>query len=216
MDRSRAATRRRYDEIAAHFAETRHHPWPEVTDFLGAAQAGEVGLDVGCANGRHLPALSQRVDRTVGVDLSTDLLAIARERGDVDAALVAGDATALPLAANAVALALYVATIHHLPSREARVRSLDELARVLAPDARALVSAWSTEHDRFADDPRAAGPAGFDATIDWTLPGGETVPRFYHVYAPEEFRADIEASALALREAEVSSGNCYATVGVVE
>jgi len=68
------------------------------------------------------------------------------------------------------------------------------------------VSAWSTAHDRFdAED-------GFDTTVDWTLPGGETVPRFYHIYAPAEFEADVADSDLEPVDFEVSSGNCYATV----
>ncbi|MFC6728796.1 SAM-dependent methyltransferase, partial [Natronoarchaeum mannanilyticum] len=86
-------------------------------------------------------------------------------------------------------------------------RSLDELARALAPEGRALVSAWSTAHDRFDRS------EGFDTTVDWTLPGGETVPRFYHVYDPDEFRADLSASDLAVEDAFLSSGNCYAVVG---
>jgi len=88
-----------------------------------------------------------------------------------------------------VDLAVYVATLHHLPTRESRIASLDELARVLSPRAAALVSAWSTEHDRFDAD------EGFDTTVDWTLPGGETVPRFYHVYDPAEFRAQTSMRA---------------------
>jgi hypothetical protein len=86
------------------------------------------------------------------------------------------------------------------------VASLDELARVLAPGGRALVGVWSVAHDRFD------ATEGFDTTVDWTLPGGERVPRFYHVYDAEEFRADLATSGLAVRETTVSSGNCYAVV----
>ena len=110
-----------------------------------------------------------------------------------------------------VDLALYVATLHHLPDRETRVRSLDELSRVLAADGRAFVSAWSTAHDRF--DAPADAETGFDTTVDWTLPGGETVPRFYHIYAQAEFEADLEAAGVRIEESFVSSGNCYAVVG---
>ena len=91
-----------------------------------------------------------------------------------------------------------------------RRASLDELARVLRPDARALVSAWSTAHDRFDASPDAE--SGFDTTIDWTLPGGRTVPRFYHIYSPPEFEREVAASALSLDSLEISSGNCYAVV----
>jgi len=201
-----------YDRIAAHFSKTREYAWPEVESFLDGRAAARA-LDLGCGNGRHAELLAERADAVVGVDLSRELLREAadrsRERGfDGTASFVHGDAAALPIATDAVGLAVYVATIHHLPSREARVRSLDELARALAPGGIALVSAWSTAHDRFD---RAEG---FDTTIDWTLPGGETVPRYYHIYAPEEFEADLGESALETVDMDLSSGNCYATVTV--
>ena len=209
--RSPARIRETYDDIATHFAKTRACPWPEIEAFLGGVGGGR-GLDVGCGNGRHLGPLAARTDRAVGVDLSRGLLAIARERlaASSRVALLQGDARALPVADGVVDVALYVATLHHLPSREWRRASLDELARVLTSGGVALVSAWSTAHDRF--DTTTDAETGFDTTVDWTLPGGETVPRFYHIYAPAEFEADLDASALTVESTEVSSGNCYARV----
>ena len=198
-----------YDRIAGHFAETREYAWPEVEAFLDGRSA-ETALDIGCANGRHAEVLAARADRVIGLDISRELLlearARSRERG-FGVALVQGDAARLPLADGSVDLAVYVATLHHLPPRDARRASLDELARVLTPGGRALVSAWSTAHPKFDE------AEGFDTEIDWTLPGGETVPRFYHIYGPEEFEADLAATDLVVEDVRVSSGNCYATVG---
>ncbi|WP_323676466.1 class I SAM-dependent methyltransferase [Halorubellus sp. PRR65] len=215
MDRSRERTRRVYDRIAEHFSSTREHPWPEVSSFLDG-RSGAVGLDVGCGNGRHAQELAGSCDRVVGVDASRGLLDAAADRAEERAyaeslALVQGDASRLPLATDSVDLAVYVATLHHLPDRERRVRSLDELARVLSPDGAALVSAWSTAHDTF-EDASADDDVGFDTTVDWTLPGGETVPRYYHVYSPPEFERDLASSALAAAEPFQSSGNCYSLV----
>jgi ubiquinone/menaquinone biosynthesis C-methylase UbiE len=197
-----------YDRIAGHFAETREYPWPEVESFLDGRTA-DLALDVGCGNGRHAEGLADRAARVVGVDVSRGLLREARERAReraFDVALLQGDAATLPVRTGCVDLAVYVATLHHLRPRERRVASLDELARVLAPGGSALLSAWSVEHDRFDAE------SGFDTTVDWTLPGGETVPRFYHVYDREEFAADLADSDLAVVERFVSSGNCYAEV----
>ncbi|MFC4549485.1 MULTISPECIES: class I SAM-dependent methyltransferase [Halorussus] len=206
----REEVRATYDRIASHFSETREYAWPEVESFVAGAESPvDVALDLGCGNGRHTELLADRADRAVGADVSRGLLDEARKRATergFDADLVQADAAALPLRDAVVELAVYVATLHHLPTREARVASLDELARVLAPDGRALVSAWSTAHDRFDRED------GFDTTVEWTLPGGETVPRFYHIYAPEEFRDDVAASGLELIDFEISSGNCYAEV----
>ena len=203
---TRAAVRATYDRIGAHFAKTRVNPWPEVEDFLDG-RTGGVGLDIGCGNGRHTALLAECCDRVVSLDASRALLDVAREQAHAQSSLVQGDAGRLPLASGSVDLAVYVATLHHLPTRAGRIASLTDLARVLAPGARALVSAWSTDHDRFDAD------EGFDTTVDWTLPGGETVDRFYHIYDAEEFRADLRESGVAVRSVRVSSGNCYAVVG---
>jgi len=202
--------RETYDRIATHFARTREHPWPEVRKFVEGTDPVPTALDLGCGNGRHAELLAERAERTLALDLSTVSLGTARERAaergyDVD--LVAADAAGLPLRADCVDLAVYVATLHHLPTRDLRLASLDELARVLAPGGRALVSAWSVTHDRFdASEP-------FDAEIDWTLPDGETVGRFYHVYDPESFERDVRESALSVAAVYESGGNCYAVVG---
>ncbi|MFB6142003.1 MAG: class I SAM-dependent methyltransferase [Halorientalis sp.] len=208
---ARSSARATYDRIAAHFSRTRAHPWPEVESFLADCEGGALGLAVGCGNGRHVAPLAAVTDRVLALDASRGLLDAARERVAADGVagatiLLQGDAVSLPLRSGSVAVALYVATLHHLPDRDARVASLDDLARVLAPGGRALVSAWSTAHDRFDAE------AGFDTRLDWTLPDGETVPRFYHVYDPAEFRADLGASALVPVDVFVSSGNCYAVV----
>lgn len=229
-----ARVREVYDEIAGHFSKTRAYPWPEIESFLADVPTRECGLDIGCGNGRHLVSLSEQIDRAVGVDASAALLVEARDRlkASEHVTLLQGDARNLPLEADSVDVGLYVATLHHLPDRETRRESLAELARVLTPDGHALVSAWSTTHDRFDIDASedsdtgdtnlgfetAEGSGaedtnlGFDTTVDWTLPDGETVPRFYHIYAPAEFEADLAASPLSVTETFVSSGNCFGHV----
>ena len=206
---SRRDVRDTYDRIGSHFARTRPDPWPEVRDFVTERQ-GRVGLDVGVGNGRHAELLAGRVDRVLGLDVSRPVLgeaaARATERG-FDLSLLLGDASALPVGDDCVDLAVYIATLHHLPTRALRIRSLDELERVLAPGGSALVSAWSTTHEAFDRT------AGFDTAVDWTLPDGEVVPRYYHIYDPGEFRRDVEGSALSVAAVSVASGNCYAVVG---
>ena len=202
-----------YDLIASHFSKTREYAWPEIEEFLDG-RSGDRALDLGCGNGRHAESLADDAERVVGIDASTGLLAEAADRAaerGFEADLVAGDAAAIPLREETVDLAVYVATLHHLRPRERRLASLNELARVLAPGGRALVSAWSTEHTKFEDE--ETDGSGLDTEVDWTLPGGETVGRFYHVYDPAEFEADLAESDLELVEWEISSGNCYAVVG---
>jgi len=198
-----------YDDIASHFAKTRAYPWPEVSEFVESVPRGAgLGLDLGCGNGRHSSPLAAVTDRALGVDLSRGLLAEAVPAAGDEVSFLQADASAIPVTDGCVDVAAYVATLHHLPDRETRVASLRELRRVLAPGGRALVSAWSSAHEQFDADP--TDDTGFDTTVDWTLPDGETVPRFYHIYTRPEFEADIEAAGLALERSFLSSGNCYA------
>ncbi|MFD1515316.1 class I SAM-dependent methyltransferase [Halomarina rubra] len=201
-----------YDRIAEHFSKTREHPWPEVREFCESAADSATALDLGCGNGRHAELLAERADRVVGLDVSRTFLRVARERAaergyDDALAPVAGDAACLPLVDDSVDLAVYVAALHHLPTRETRRASLDDLARVLTPGGRALVSVWAVTHSAFDRE------EGFDTTVDWTLPGGEKVGRFYHVYDLAEFEADLDASTLTVADVYESEGNCYAVVG---
>ena len=206
---TRRDVRETYDRIAAHFSRTRPEPWREVVSFLDGRD-GEVGLDVGVGNGRHAELLASSCRRVLGLDLSRAALAEARRRGDergFDVSLVQGEATGLPIRGDIVDLAVYVATLHHLHTRALRVESLDELARVLTPSGRAIVSAWCVTHERFDRD------VGFDTAVDWTLPDGEVVERFYHVYDQAEFESEIDESDLRPASTFESRGNCYAVVG---
>lgn len=200
--------RETYERIAAHFSRTRPEPWEEVSTFLDGRR-GTTGLDIGTGNGRHAELLAAACRRVVGVDLSHASLEEAGRRAEVkefDLELIAGEATEIPLCDRTVDLGIYVATLHHLPSRSLRVASLDELARVLKPTGHAIVSAWSVTHERFD------AAIGFDTTVNWTLPDGEVVERFYHVYDAEEFIRDVDESALRPTSTFESHGNCYAVV----
>lgn len=207
---SRDDVRRTYDRIAPHFSKTRPEPWPEVSTFL-EDRSGSTALDIGVGNGRHAALLADRARSVLGLDFSRTALAVARDRlattgGAVS--LILGDASRLPIASDAIDLVVYVATIHHLPTRSLRVRSLNELDRVMSPGGEAIVSAWSTSHPRFDRQ------EGFDTEIAWTLPDGTEVPRYYHIYDVEEFAGDLAESALGVREVFESHGNCWATVTV--
>lgn len=206
-DHTRESVRTTFDRIGDHFAKTRANPWPEVERFCEGRTA-TCALDIGCGNGRHSELLARLATRTLALDASEVMLEIARDRLQTSSkvSLIAGDATALPLKDSTVDLALYVATLHHLPTPTGRAASLAELARVLSPTAAALVSAWSTTHDRFDEGP------GFDTTIEWTLPDGTTVDRFYHIFDPEEFQTVLTQSPVRVERTWVSSGNCYAVV----
>ena len=204
----RRAIRDTYEKIADHFADTRQHGWDEVLEFLSACPHGRTGIDIGAANGRHLPALSSVVDQPIALDLSRPLLTRGREDfGGLQVEWVEGDASNLPIANSTIDIAIAIATYHHLPTQADRLQSFNELARVLSPAGIALISVWSITHNKFN------GTEATDATVPWTLPSGETIERYYHLYDLESFEHDIQLSTLSHTTCYESGGNLYAVVG---
>ena len=113
-----------------------------------ALQRGDAALDVGCGTGDEVRLLAERVGRSgrsVGVDLSEKLLAIARERTppDVGAEFVAADAHALPFGDGEFAAARVERTLLHVA---APARVVQEVARVVRIGGRvvALEIDWDT------------------------------------------------------------------------
>jgi ubiquinone/menaquinone biosynthesis C-methylase UbiE len=103
-------------------------------------RAGQAVLDAGCGSGRALPPMRDAVgpDGTViGVDLTPEMLAAARDHGRLAvAALLLADTRFLPLRDAGVDAVLAAGLLPHLPDPAAGVA---ELARVTRPGGRLAV-----------------------------------------------------------------------------
>jgi SAM-dependent methyltransferase len=113
---------------------------------LAAPAAGETVADVGCGNGAYLAELTRRgvAGRVIGADLSAGMLAAARGRAG-SAALIAGDASALPLRDGAADLTLAMHMLYHVPDPVVAVR---ELRRVTRAGGRVVVGLNGADHMR--------------------------------------------------------------------
>ncbi|NGO69943.1 class I SAM-dependent methyltransferase [Streptomyces boncukensis] len=127
-----AAWSARYDSLASAFIEVEE---PVVHGLLDRAPAG-TALDAACGTGRQTVALTARGHRTVGVDQSPQMLEQARGKAP-EAEFRQGALDALPLADDAVDLAVCSLALTHLPDLEPAVA---ELARVVRPGGRIVVS----------------------------------------------------------------------------
>ena len=197
--------RETFEAIASSFDETRKEPWEDVREFV-EERNGEVALDLGCGNGRHLDLLRERFDTAVGMDFSRSMLELC------SGAAVRGDLTGLPFRDSCADTVLCIAALHHLPSREERIATLDEIARVLRPDgdAAALVSVWAIEHPKFDGERDEIRGSGGDVYVPWKR-GEKERDRYYHIHERDEFEALVADSSLDGRVQE-SDGNYYARV----
>ena len=110
-------------------------------DALGL-RADQVLLDVGCGTGRHTRAFAERGLRSIGVDISPGLLRAAAAHGTA-AAFVLADARAMPLPDSAVdaVICLCQGGFGITPGGDRAI--LAEIARVLRPDGRLALTAFS-------------------------------------------------------------------------
>jgi ubiquinone/menaquinone biosynthesis C-methylase UbiE len=122
-----------------------------VLDLAGLSGT-EVVADIGCGNGLYLAELAQRghAGPVLGVDMSPGMLRAARQRaGDGGSsggpALLAADATALPLRDGAADLTLAMHMLYHVPEPG---RAVAELRRVTRPGGRVIVGLNGDDHLR--------------------------------------------------------------------
>lgn len=118
---------------------------------------GDRALEVGVGTGRFADGLGI----PVGVDPARGSLELARERG-VDS--IQGVAESLPVATDAVDLAVVVTVLAFVDDREA---ALAELHRVLAPDGALVVAILDRESPLGADYEDRQGEKSYYAEADF-------------------------------------------------
>jgi 2-polyprenyl-3-methyl-5-hydroxy-6-metoxy-1,4-benzoquinol methylase len=108
---------------------------PIVHRVFGAVPPGDA-LDAACGTGRHAAALVAAGHRTVGVDQSDDMLAVARAKV-TEADFRVADVTALPFDDGTFDLAVCALALTHLADPTSAVA---ELARVVRPGGTVVLS----------------------------------------------------------------------------
>ncbi|EEP78351.1 hypothetical protein UREG_03197 [Uncinocarpus reesii 1704] len=192
-----------YQEIAHHFSSTRYKPWPIVERFLKELPPGSVGLDVGCGNGKYLPINSNVF--IIASDRSEALVEIARQHPPHST--VVADTLNLPHPNAHFDFAISIAVIHHLSTRERRVKAIRAILDTLKPPqgnsegGKALIYVWALEQK----NSRRGWDAGDDQDVmvpwvtkqknaDESTETSQTFLRYYHLYQANELKADIGAA----------------------
>ncbi len=189
-----------FDAIAEHFDKTRNQPWKEVVRFLEKCEGSL--LDLGCGNGRHLLEALDRNLKVYGVDASTELLRICKQKVKGKVELIRADVKSLPFEDRSFDNIIYIATIHHL--KQGRVESLKESRRVLGNAGKILVSSWARELDRWDLEEEEK-----EVIVPWHREDGEIIERFYHLYRLKELRDEVDNAGFKVIRAYHSRGNNY-------
>lgn len=180
-----------YDSFALEFSRSRVALNDGIVRVLPALDLSAV-LDVGCGDGRVSKAVPETC-RYVGLDFSPRLIGRAARGGAAFA--LADVAASLPVAAGSFPSVVCFAVIHHLTEREGLMR---ELARVVRPGGRVVVSAWQITHSARMRKKIVQDLGNGDFLLSWER--GSKGLRFVHEVSEAELIGLAERAGLKVME----------------
>ena len=121
-----------YNLIAKDYTRTRPFFLEDVKSLGKYVQAGEKVLDSGCANGRLFDVLKIKDIEYFGVDISKNLIEIAKKKYP-EAKFQVADVLSLPFSNNYFDKIYSISVIHNIPSKEFQLQYLKEARRILKP-----------------------------------------------------------------------------------
>jgi SAM-dependent methyltransferase len=190
----------RYETTAAQL-----EPAAEVVVGRAALVPGERVLDLGCGTGNAALGAARAGAEVIGVDPAVRLLDVARSRAEAEglsASFKAGDASSIPLPDGSVDAIVSVFAVIFAPDPRTAAA---EMARVLAPTGRIILSAWQPagavyEMNRVASETvmTALGVPAPQGGFAW-----HDRDALLDVFGPHGFSVDVEEHRLAYRAASV-------------
>jgi 2-polyprenyl-3-methyl-5-hydroxy-6-metoxy-1,4-benzoquinol methylase len=204
-----------YAGFAEPFADSRTLSDPALTSILPYIPADARVLDVGCGNGRLALLLGQERPGAAytGVDAVPELIKVARAQAsalDISVEFRILDISQRgwsdPFRGESFDCIVTLAVLHHIPSFKLRALALREMAELLAPRGRLLLSTWQfVDSDRLRRKivdwaeigiPAEALEPG-DYLLDWNRRGRGL--RYCHLVGETELRQLAAESGLSVR-----------------
>jgi SAM-dependent methyltransferase len=211
-----ALNRAFYADFAQAFADSRSPTDPTLSSILPYIPVRARVLDVGCGSGRLALLLDrERPGATyVGIDAVPELIEVARAQASAlnniapqfHVADIARPDWSLVIGSLIIDTVVCLATLHHIPSFKLRACALREMAGLLAPRGRVLLSTWQfLDSDRLRRKIVDWAEVGIsegalepgDYLLDWKR-GGRGL-RYCHLVGETELRQLAAESGLSVR-----------------
>lgn len=134
-----------YDLISEKFSQTRSHFWRDLEYIKNYAQDGDQVLDFGCGNGRLLELIGDKNIQYFGVDISSSLIGIARQKysGNQINFQKISSLVSLPFKDDFFNVVCAIAVLHHFPGKEYQLSWAKELYRVTKPGGACVITVWN-------------------------------------------------------------------------
>jgi len=163
-----------YDQIANDFSETRFCVWNMVKRFLKNKNLTQIGLEIGCGNGKNMIYALKNNKFVIGIDNCNKLLDICKNK---ELKVFKADCCYLQFLSNSMDYIFSIAVFHHLATKERRELAFIEAVRVLKPGKEGLISLWSVENQKKRNFKAGDNYVKWERRID-----KKKFERYYYIY----------------------------------
>jgi SAM-dependent methyltransferase len=172
-------------------------------------------LDLGCGNGRLIESLKDFRIQYSGIDLSSNLIELARSKygsqhNKISVDFQVADMLNIPFDDHRLDLVFAIASLYHLPGEKLRRQAVSEIKRVLKPGGHLLMTNWNLWQPKFWPlhyEHYLLMMAGqnkmdwWDLLIPWKNPQGKVLTKRYaHALTLGDLRKLLKRSGFIIEE----------------
>ncbi len=200
-------TKENYNRISQEFSNTRSFVWKELEPLAKYITKGDKLLDLGCGNGRMLQIFKDI--EYYGIDNSKNLIEIAKEKYP-EADFQEGDVLNIPFPESSFDKIYSIAVLHHIPSKELRIRFFKEAKRVLKPNGFFILTVWNISFKLVFKYAllKMFGKTKLDFK-DVFIPWGNVYQRYIHCFTVKELEKTAKESGFNIKEKGFLGKNIY-------
>ena len=177
-------TRQDYNLIAHDFS-TRGAILTSDFKRLGAlVQDKDSILDFGCGDGRLLRAVSVKPFQYLGVDISDEMINLARKQFP-ERTFAVLDESSLRDCHNRFTKIFAIAVLHHLPE-ELRIATLKQLFDYLKPGGQIIATVWQANPDIVRNKWTPLPNGSSDYSVPYITKDGVRINRYIHLFDGQE------------------------------
>jgi ubiquinone/menaquinone biosynthesis C-methylase UbiE len=190
-----------YNKIASEFDLTRgNNHWKSVTEFINSTPETDIIGDICCGNGKYMRLNPKKFK---GCDISDELIKICTDDG-LDC--IKGNLLDIPFIDDEFDHVICIAALHHLSTKERRLKAINELIRICKKSGKIFIQVWALEQTKdtgkiFTEQ---------ESLIPWhTRDKDRTiVQRYYHLFVKDELEELVsEIPSVKIIESFFERGN---------
>jgi tRNA (uracil-5-)-methyltransferase TRM9 len=193
-----------YNNIATDFSNTRYKIWFSISKFIDTFKDTDLNADIGCGNGKNM--LYKQL-KFKGIDICDEFIKICKDR-NLD--VIKGNILSIPFESEMFDNVLCIAVIHHLSSKEERIKAIKELFRICKESGRIMIYIWAFEQP--VESKRQFKSQ--DEMVPYKKINGEVHYRYYHLYKEGELEEEVRLCGIPFKymESGYERGNWYVII----